>query len=233
MSAVLSIRNLTSHYGEFQALFGIDITVEEGQTVAIIGANGAGKSTLMKAISGVHPPTSGDIVYRGKAIAGEAAYTLVNQGICMVPEGRRIFPSLTVEENLLVGGYSERSGQWNLDAIYDLFPILRERRNNGGTEMSGGQQQMLAIGRALLSNPDLILMDEVSLGLAPIIVSEIYDVVRDISAMGTTILIVEQDVTRGLKAADYVYCLLEGRISLEGKPDEIDREDISRAYFGV
>lgn len=233
MSRVLTIENLTSHYGEFQALFGINLEVEEGQTVAIIGANGAGKSTLMKAISGVHPPTGGDIAYRGTSIAGQKAYALVNQGICMVPEGRRIFPSLTVEENLLVGGYSERSGRWQLSDIYKLFPILEERRNNGGTDMSGGQQQMLAIGRALLSNPDLILMDEVSLGLAPIIVSEIYEVVREIASMGTTILIVEQDVNRGLRAADYVYCLLEGQVSLEGKPADLNKDDISRAYFGV
>jgi len=233
MTPVLSVQQIDSHYGQLQALFGIGIEVEKGQTVAIIGANGAGKSTLMKAISGVHPPTRGTILYRGTPIAGKSAFALVKQGIVMVPEGRRIFPSLTVEENLMVGAYSERRGAWTLDAIYDLFPILKERRKNGGTDMSGGQQQMIAIGRALLSNPELILMDEVSLGLAPIIVNEIYDVVRKIAAMGTTIVLVEQDVSRGLREADYVYCLLEGRISLEGTPDALDKEAISNAYFGV
>jgi len=233
MSAVLSVAGVESFYGQFQALFGIDINVDEGQTVAIIGANGAGKSTLMKAICGVHPPTHGTIHYRGQPVAGESAYALVQQGVVMVPEGRRIFPSLTVEENLLVGAYSERDGIWNLDKVYDLFPILKERRRNGGTDLSGGQQQMVALGRALMANPDLILMDEVSLGLAPIIVNEIYDVVRQIAAKGTTILLVEQDVNRGLREADYVYCLLEGRISLAGKPDELERDAITTAYFGV
>jgi len=188
---------------------------------------------LMKAISGVHRASSGQITYRGQPIHEKNAYDLVAHGIAMIPEGRRIFPSLSVEENLLVGAYTDRPGPWNLDAVYDLFPILKERRRHGGTDMSGGQQQMVAIGRALMSNPDLILMDEVSLGLAPIIVNEIYETVRKIAAMGTTILMVEQDVSRGMREADYVYCLLEGRISLEGRAAELDRDDISRAYFGI
>jgi branched-chain amino acid transport system ATP-binding protein len=233
MTRVLTVEGVESFYGQFQALFGISINVDEGQTVAIIGANGAGKSTLMKAICGVHPPASGSVQYRGRTLAGSSAYRLVKEGVAMVPEGRRIFPSLTVEENLLVGAYTERKGIWNLDKVYELFPILKECRRNGGTDLSGGQQQMVAVGRALMSNPDLILMDEVSLGLAPIIVNEIYDVVRQIAAMGTTIILVEQDVNRGLREADYVYCLLEGRISLKGKPDELDKDAISSAYFGI
>jgi branched-chain amino acid transport system ATP-binding protein len=151
----------------------------------------------------------------------------------MVPEGRRIFPSLTVEENLLVGAYSQRQGMWTLDKIYGLFPLLKERALHSGTDLSGGEQQMVAIGRALMSNPDLILLDEVSLGLAPIIVNEIYQVVSRIAAMGITIMLVEQDVSRGLREADYVYCLLEGRVSLEGKPGDLNKDDISRAYFGI
>lgn len=233
MTPVLSVQGVKAHYGQFQALFGISIEVEAGQTIAIVGANGAGKSTLMKVISGVHAPSAGSVIFRGSPIAGQPAYAMVQRGIAMVPEGRRIFPSLSVEENLLVGAHSERRGQWTLDKIYDLFPILKERRRNGGTDMSGGQQQMVAIGRALMSNPDLLLMDEVSLGLAPIVVNEIYEVVRRISATGTTILLVEQDVNRGLREADYVYCLLEGRVSLQGKPGDLKKEDISRAYFGV
>lgn len=233
MTPVLSVERLEAHYGQFQALFGIDITVQAGQTVAIIGANGAGKSTLMKAICGAHRPSAGKVLYRGDAISGQAAYALVKRGVAMVPEGRRIFPSLSVEENLLVGAYSERPGAWTLDKVYGLFPILRERRRNGGMDLSGGQQQMVAIGRALMSNPDLLLMDEVSLGLAPIIVNEIYGVIRQIAEMGTTILLVEQDVNRGLRESDYVYCLLEGRISLEGRPQDLQKDDISRAYFGI
>lgn len=233
MSRVLTVEHIASFYGQFQALFDISLAVEQGQTIAIIGANGAGKSTLMKAICGAHPPASGSILYRGQPITRRAAYALVKDGISMVPEGRKIFPSLTVEENLRIGAYSGRKGMWTLPRIYELFPILQERAKNGGTDLSGGQQQMVAIGRALMSNPDLLLMDEVSLGLAPIVVSEIYEVVRKIAAMGTTILLVEQDVNRGLKEASYVYCLLEGRVSLEGKPADLNRDAISRAYFGV
>lgn len=231
--SLLSVQNIEVFYDEFQALFGVSLAVEKGETVAIIGANGAGKSTLMRAIAGVLTPASGSIQYAGEKIGGMPAFQLNQLGIAMVPEGRKIFPSLTVEENLQIGGYAKRSGQWTLDKVYELFPILQERRNNGGTDLSGGQQQMVAIGRALMSNPDLILMDEISLGLAPIIVRDIYRIVREIASTGTTILLVEQDVNRGLQEADRVYCMLEGKVSLSGKPSALSREAISKAYFGI
>jgi branched-chain amino acid transport system ATP-binding protein len=178
-------------------------------------------------------PRAGRIIYNGEVISGQAPYILNRKGIAMVPEERKIFPSLTVEENLNIGAYSRRKGAWDLKKVYDLFPVLKERARYGGTALSGGQQQMLAIGRALMSNPDLLLMDEISLGLAPIVVKELYDVVQYISQSGTTVILVEQDVSRGMKAASRVYCLLEGKISLSGRPHEISLQDVSRAYFGV
>lgn len=229
----LSVTDLQVLYGEFQALFGISLDVNVGETVAIIGANGAGKTTLLRTIAGALQPASGDIVYRGASIVGQPAYALSRRGIALVPEGRKIFPSLTVRDNLLLGGMSGRKGEWTLEKIYALFPVLKERANMAGIDMSGGEQQMLAIGRALMSNPDLILMDEISLGLAPVIVKELYRVVRSIAGQGTTVVLVEQDVTRSLQVADRVYCLLEGRVSLEGKTSEIDHAEISKAYFGV
>ncbi len=230
---ILSVDNIEVFYGEFQALFGVSIAVEEGETVAIVGANGAGKTTLMRSIAGVLNPASGSITFKGQTISDKPAYELNHLGIAMVPEGRKIFPSLTVEENLKIGAYGNVSGQWTLEKIYDLFPILKERRNFGGTDLSGGQQQMVAIGRALMSNPSLLLMDEISLGLAPIIVKELYEIVRQISKTGTTVLLVEQDVGRGIQEANRVYCLLEGKVSLAGKAGEISREQVSKAYFGL
>ena len=229
----LTVSEIDVFYDEFQALFGVSVSIEKGETVAIIGSNGAGKSTLMRTIAGSLIPTAGSIMYDGVSTAAKTAYEMNQLGVSLVPEGRKIFPSLSVEENLKIGAYSGRPGEWNLNKIYELFPILKERRRNGGTDLSGGQQQMVAIGRALMSNPDLILMDEVSLGLAPIIVKEIYAVVRQIAQSGTTVVMVEQDVSRGLREADRFYCLLEGRVSLQGKPDEVEQAQVSKAYFGV
>ena len=233
MTRVLTVENIEVFYGQFQALFGVSLEIEEGETVAIIGANGAGKTTLMRTICGELTSTNGQVSYRGEIISGQPAYALSRRGVVMVPEGRKIFSSLSVEENLKIGAYSHRPGAWTLANVYDLFPILKERANVGGTDLSGGEQQMLAIGRALMGNPDLILMDEISLGLAPIIVKELYEVVEKISASGTTVILVEQDVSRGLSAADHIYCLLEGHVSLAGKPDQISPEQVSRAYFGI
>lgn len=230
---VLTITNIEVFYGQFQALFGVSLEVEVAETVAIIGANGAGKTTLLSTIAGALAPQRGDVIYQGKSIAGQPAYALARQGIALVPEGRKIFPSLTVEENLRIGAYGARKGRWDLAAIYGLFPMLRERARFSGIDLSGGQQQMLAIGRALMSNPTLLLMDEISLGLAPVIVKDLYQVVGQISAAGTTVILVEQDVSQGLKAANRVYCLLEGRVSLTGRPAELSQDQISLAYFGV
>lgn len=229
----LTVHEVEVFYGEFQALFSVSLEVPVGETVAIIGANGAGKTTLLRAIAGALTPRRGQIEYRGRSIVGQPAHALSRRGISLVPEGRKIFPSLTVEENLILGAYGRRSGPWNVRAIYDLFPILGERARAAGVDLSGGQQQMLAIGRALMNNPDLILMDEISLGLAPLVVKELYRVVKVIAEAGTTVVIVEQDVSRALRAADRVYCLLEGRVSAQGRPAEFSHEAISKAYFGM
>jgi branched-chain amino acid transport system ATP-binding protein len=233
VSQALAVENIEVFYGEFQALFGVSLEIAEGETVTVIGANGAGKTTLMRAICGMLTPKTGRILYKGEVISGQSPYRLNEKGIAMVPEGRMIFPSLTVEENLKIGAYRHRKGMWDLVKIYELFPVLKERSRVGGADLSGGQQQMLAIGRALMSNPDLLLMDEISLGLAPIIVKELYDVVDRITGSGTTVILVEQDVSRGMKAADHVHCLLEGKVSLSGSADAINQQDLSRAYFGV
>lgn len=229
----LSVSNLHVYYGEFQALFGISLEVNIGETVAIIGANGAGKTTLLRTIAGALQPAQGEILFRGSPIVGQPAYALNKRGIALVPEGRKIFPSLTVQENLSLGAYGGRKGPWTREKIYALFPILQQRAGMAGIDMSGGEQQMLAIGRALMTNPELILMDEISLGLAPVIVKDLYRVVQEIARQGTTVVIVEQDVTRSLRVADRVYCLLEGKVSLEGKPGELTHQEVTRAYFGV
>ena len=232
MSA-LTVAHADVFYGQFQALSDVSLEVEAGQTAAIIGANGAGKTTLLRTIAGVLRPTRGDILHRGASILGKRAHAICKQGIAMVPEGRAIFPSLTVEENLAIGAYSGRKGQWTAGKIYELFPILKQRARQPGVNLSGGEQQMLAIGRAVMSNPDVLLMDEISLGLAPLIVKELYRVVREIAAAGTTVVLVEQDVQRSLQSADWVTCLLEGRVSLAGRPADLNHDDILKAYFGV
>ncbi len=231
--AVLKTQGLTAHYGDFQALFGIDFEIREGETVAIIGSNGAGKSTFLRSITGMLDTKGQDIEFAGRQVAGSSAHDLVKQGLAMVPEGRKLFPSLTVEENLLIGAYGRSGSEWTLDTIYALFPILAERRHHGGTDLSGGQQQMVAIGRALMSNPKLLLCDEISLGLAPIVIKDIYEAVPKIKAHGATIVVVEQDVNQAMAVADRVYCFMEGRVSLAGKPGDLSREEISAAYFGL
>jgi branched-chain amino acid transport system ATP-binding protein len=229
----LEVRAIDAFYGDFQALFGVSLRVNAGEVVAVIGANGAGKSTLLKTIAGLMHPRDGDIVFDGTPVGASPAFDMVARGIALVPEGRRLFPSLTVEENLLIGGQSRRPGPWTLARIYDLFPILAERRHLPAPSLSGGQQQMAAIGRALMSNPRLLLCDEISLGLAPIIVRDIYARLPAIVGEGLSLIIVEQDIAQALKASAQVYCLQEGRIALQGKAAELTRESISAAYFGV
>ena len=230
---LLDILQLDAFYGDFQALFGLDLAVEAGETLAIIGANGAGKSTLLKAITGLVPAGREAIRFDGQAIGGLPAAAIMKRGIAMVPEGRKLFPSLTVEENLLIGGWGRRgSGRWTLDAVYGLFPVLGERRRNPGTALSGGQQQMAAIGRALMSNPALLLCDEISLGLAPIVIRDIYAALPAIRAEGTAVVLVEQDIVQALAVADRVVCLQEGRATLEGRPADLTRAAIQAAYFG-
>lgn len=230
---VLQTEELTAFYGDFQALFGIDFEIFEGETVAIIGSNGAGKTTFLRSISGMLRSVAQDISFLGERVGGVPPHELVVRGMSMVPEGRRLFPSLSVEENLLIGAYGRSGDVWTLEAIYDLFPPLRERRHHGGAELSGGQQQMAAIGRALMSNPRLLLCDEISLGLAPIVIRDIYDAIPGIKKSGATLIIVEQDVTQAMEVADRIYCFQEGHVSLVGRPGELTREQISAAYFGI
>lgn len=230
---VLSLRQLDAFYGDFQALFGIDMDIMPGEVVAIIGANGAGKTTLLRSISGLLKNSAAQIDYQGEAIGVLRADQVAEKGIALVPEGRQLFPSLSVAENLMIGAQTGRAGPWSLNKVYDLFPILQDRKDQASTTLSGGQQQMVAIGRALMANPDLILFDEISLGLAPVIIKSIYDALPDIVGDGMTAMIVEQDISKALSVSSRVYCLQEGRVSLTGATDSVSREDITRAYFGV
>jgi branched-chain amino acid transport system ATP-binding protein len=232
--SLLQTEELAAGYGDFQALFGVSLAIEQGETIAIIGANGAGKSTLLRAICGLlrsRRPT--DVRFEGIPIGALEPEQIVRLGIAMVPEGRRAFPSLSVDDNLRMGAYCGRKGPWTLDRVYALFPNLAERRFAAAPTLSGGQQQMLAIGRALMANPKLLLCDELSLGLAPIVIRDIYAAMPGIRAEGTTILIVEQDIQRALRAADRVYCMQKGRVTLRGRPSELSRDDIKSAYFGI
>jgi branched-chain amino acid transport system ATP-binding protein len=230
--SLLTVRDLSAFYGAFQALFGVSLEVAEGQLVAVIGANGAGKTTLLRTLAGAGPRASGAIEFAGQPVAGLPAEALVGQGLVLVPEGRKIFPSLSVEENLQVGAYRRRPGPWTIERVHGLFPILRERRRALGTNLSGGEQQMLAIGRGLMANPRLLLVDEISLGLAPLIVQRLYDVLVAVRAEGTTLVVVEQDVSQVLAVAQRVYCLRKGVISLDGVPADLGRAQIAAAYFG-
>tara|TARA_B100001093_G_scaffold460883_1_gene474990 strand:- start:9 stop:716 length:708 start_codon:yes stop_codon:yes gene_type:complete len=232
--ALLQTHSLVAHYGDFQALFGVDIELAEAETIAIIGANGAGKTTLMRSIAGVLRNEAAAVSYENKPIGTLSADQIMSQGIAMVPEGRKLFPSLSVEENLLIGAYGRKiSGHWSLATVYDLFPILGERRHNPGTALSGGQQQMVAIGRALMSNPRILLCDEISLGLAPIVIKDIYKAITQIKAAGASMIVVEQDISQAMAVAERVYCLMEGRVTLSGTPDTLSRDDIHNAYFGA
>ncbi len=242
---LLSTRGLVSHYGDFQALFGIDFTVAEREVVAIIGANGAGKSTFLRSLVGLNRVAPAMVTWTGEGrgegpgegrtqpIGGRAPFDIVRLGIALVPEGRRLFPSLSVEENLLLGAQPGRRGPWNLARVFELFPILAERRRHPGTALSGGQQQMVAIGRALMSNPRLLLCDEISLGLAPLVIRDIYARLPKVLEGGTAVVVVEQDIGQAQRVADRIYCFQEGRVSLTGAADELTREQIAAAYFGA
>lgn len=231
--AILSVENLEAWYGDAKVLHGLSFSLKKGEVVSLIGANGAGKSTLLKCVCGLLPKKTGTIRFKGEAIHALVANDIVAKGIALVPEGRRLFPSLSVEENLVLGGQVTRPGPWNIEAVYNLFPMLKEKRNAPSTSLSGGQQQMVAIGRGLMSNPDLILLDELSLGLAPIVIKDIYALLPRIVGDGLSAILVEQDVTRALDTADHFLCLQEGHISLEGAPKAFTRDQISAAYFGM
>jgi branched-chain amino acid transport system ATP-binding protein len=234
--SLLRVEHVDVHYGDFHALWDVSLDVEEAQVVSIIGANGAGKSTLLNTIAGVKKPSSGTVQFRGKQINGMSPYQLVVEGISLVPEGRRVFPRLSVLENLEIGSYTPKARKRKPEAlkkIYELFPVLEARKNQLSITLSGGEQQMLAIGRALMSWPQLILFDEISLGLSPLVIKQIYQRVKQINAEGITAVLVEQDIQRSLKAAHKVYIMQSGKIRLEGLPQNLSQEDIRKAYFGL
>ncbi|HWO44323.1 MAG TPA: ABC transporter ATP-binding protein [Methylomirabilota bacterium] len=228
---LLRVEEIDCRYGLLQAVRGVTFDVTQGETISLIGANGAGKSTLLRAIAGAHEPHGGRVVFDDIDVTSMPAHRRVSLGIALVPEGRRLFPSLTVEENLRVAAV--RRGRWNVQSVLEVFPLLQPRLHSAAANLSGGEQQAVAIGRALMSNPRLLLLDEISLGLAPIVVDAVYRSLAGIISEGTTVLLVEQDLTRALKVAGRVICMLEGRIVLEGEAASLDRDRIVSAYFGL
>jgi branched-chain amino acid transport system ATP-binding protein len=230
---LLKVEDLDCRYGLLQAVRGVSFEVAQGEIVALIGANGAGKSTLLRAIAGAHRPHAGKVTFDGEDVTRLPAHNRVARGIALVPEGRRLFPTLTVEENLRVAAAGNRRGRWNVKAVLDTFPLLQARRNMRAANLSGGEQQAVAIGRALMSNPRLLLLDEVSLGLAPVVVDAVYESLANVISEGATVVLVEQDLTRALRVAARVVCLLEGRVVLEGEARSLDRDRVVGAYFGL
>jgi branched-chain amino acid transport system ATP-binding protein len=231
--SLLAVESLEVQHGLLRAVREVSLEVEEGETLALVGANGAGKTTLLRALAGAHRPAAGRILFDGDDITRLPAYTRVARGIALVPEGRRLFPALTVEENLLVARASGRTGAWDVERVMEAFPILAPLRQKRAATLSGGEQQATAIGRALMTNPRLLLLDEVSLGLAPIAVDAVYRSLETLIAGGATLVIVEQDLARAMRVAGRVSCMLEGRIVLEGRTGELTREQITEAYFGM
>ncbi|MEY4401776.1 MAG: High-affinity branched-chain amino acid transport ATP-binding protein LivF [Actinomycetota bacterium] len=232
MTSLLQVSHLTAGYGDFKAVFDVDVQIESGETIAIVGANGAGKSTLLRAIMGQVRIHAGSVFFRDKDLAAEPTSHRSHMGLAMVPEGRRLFPSLTVRENLQIGATAKRQGPWNIGKVVELFPLIDRLMNRSAAKLSGGEQQAIAIGRALMGNPELLLFDEVSLGLAPVVVKQLYAALPEITREGTTAVVVEQDIHQALAVSDRVYCLLEGRISLTGRSSEIGKSSITKAYFG-
>jgi branched-chain amino acid transport system ATP-binding protein len=234
---MLELRSITAGYGHFTALWDVSLRVAAGEAVAVVGPNGAGKTTLMRVISGLIAPRTGELLFEGAALGGHPAYDVVAHGIAHVPEGRRIFPALSVADNLKMGAFlpaARRRFTESLARVYDLFPVLAERRNQRAGSMSGGEQQMLAIGRALMSRPKLILLDEPSMGLAPVMVLRLFDLVRRVREEGYTILVVEQNVRQVLKLVDRAYLLEVGRIRMEGRADALAEQDfVRKAYVGL
>jgi branched-chain amino acid transport system ATP-binding protein len=230
---MLIVEGLSAGYEDFRALFDVNLSIKEGETVAIVGANGAGKTTLLRAVMGQVKLHSGSIRFDGVDISSMTTHERVKLGISLVPEGRRIFPSLTVRENLLIGGFTKRPGPWTIERIVSMFPMLDRLLSRSASKLSGGEQQAIAIGRALLSNPRLVLLDEVSLGLAPVVVKQLYSTLPAISDQGTTAIIVEQDIHQALAVSDRVYCLLEGKVTLTGDTSTVSKSAITSAYFGA
>jgi branched-chain amino acid transport system ATP-binding protein len=231
--SVLAVESLDARHGLLHAVRGVSFSVAEGEVLALVGANGAGKTTLLRAVAGAHPPAAGRVVFNGADVTRLPAHKRSAMGIALVPEGRKLFAHMTVEENLLLARAAGRAGAWTLDAVIAAFPNLEKRRKAPAGTLSGGEQQATAIGRALMTNPDLLLLDEVSLGLSPLAVDRVYASLATLMTAGTTIVLVEQDLSRALKVAHRVICMLEGRVVLEGRASELSREQITAAYFGL
>jgi branched-chain amino acid transport system ATP-binding protein len=231
--SLLAVERLEARHGQLHAVRDVSLALAEGETLALIGANGAGKTTLLRAVAGAHRIAGGRVVFDGRDVSAARANRRVGLGITLVPEGRRLFAGMTVEENLLVGAASGRRGQWNLDTVLDAFPMLRPLVKRRAGDLSGGQQQAAAIGRSLMSNPRVLLVDEVSLGLSPVAVEQVYESLLGVIAAGATMVLVEQDLGRALRVATRVACMLEGRIVLEGSASEVTREQVTEAYFGL
>ncbi|MER8895351.1 ABC transporter ATP-binding protein [Mesorhizobium sp. M0676] len=231
--SLLAIENLVVRHGLLQAVRGVNFAIERGETLALVGANGAGKTTLLRAIAGAHQPTAGRVLLDGADITGVPSHKRVGMGVALVPEGRKLFVQMTVEENLLLGKTAGRPGDWSVERVLDTFPNLKPRRHAKTGHLSGGEQQATAIGRALMSNPELLLLDEVSLGLSPLVVDRVYASLQGLISSGTTIILVEQDLNRALSVSDKVICMLEGRVALEGPSKGMSRDEVTKAYFGL
>lgn len=233
--SLLEVKNIEVRYGDFIALPNVSLNVEEGTIVSLIGANGAGKSTIMNTICGLNKPKSGDILFNGQSIAGLKPSKISKLGLSMAPEGSHCFERMTVKDNLLMGAYLAKGNERmeRLKSVYKLFPILEEKQNQLSTFLSGGQRQMLAIGRGIMTQPKILLCDEISLGLAPVVINDIYEKLKEIAAQGITLLIVEQDVNRSLNNSDYAYVILEGKVVMEGKSKELNVDDVNDAFFGM
>jgi branched-chain amino acid transport system ATP-binding protein len=229
---LLEVAGLDVFYGDFQALFGVSMSVTRGGATALVGANGAGKTTLLRTIAGAQAPASGSVRYDGSDITAAPPHRRISRGIALVPEGRKLFPSLTVEENIQVGAAAAASGAWPLDRIYGAFPMIARRRRQRAFTLSGGEQQAVAIARALASGPSLLLLDEISLGLAPLVVGELYETLAGLRSAGATLVIVEQDLRRAMDACDHLICLLEGRVALSAPVAGVSRDEVVAAYFG-
>jgi len=232
VTALLEVAGLDVFYGDFQALFGVSLTVAGGRAMALVGANGAGKTTLLRTIAGAQPPAAGSVRYRDRDLTGAPPHRRISAGIALVPEGRKLFGSLTVEENIQVGAAAAGSRDWPLDRIYGVFPMLARRRGQRASTLSGGEQQAVAIARALAAAPTLLLLDEISLGLAPRVVGELYRTLAELREAGATLLIVEQDLRRAMAECDDLVCLLEGRVALAAPVPQVTREQVVAAYFG-
>lgn len=229
----LKIQDLDVRHGQLKAVRNLSLSVNQGEIIALIGANGAGKTTLLRSISGAHKPSSGSIYLNGKEITQLASHKRVQAGLALVPEGRKLFTEMTIEENLQLGATVARPGDWNIERVFEVFPNLTKRRHTKTGTMSGGEQQATAIGRALMSNPDVLILDEVSLGLSPLVVDQVYDSLNKLLETDTTIILVEQDLARAMKVANRAICMLEGEIVLDKQMSDVSREEITNAYFGL